>query len=124
MAKRSSRERPRVTTSQDVRSAVRAFIISHRDGYDKEQIKDLRIYLQAYHDFKGSMKTIESLIIEEMKGIGVEMKAKHLEEDLFSTTNGERAVLLGSCFCPKCGRFKNFKKECPHPNCGYHEMTV
>ena len=27
----------------------------------------------------------------------------------------------GSAFCPRCGLFKNYEKECPH--CGYHELT-
>jgi hypothetical protein len=50
------------------------------------------------------------------------MKAMHMEEDLFSSPNTGRKIKLGSCFCPECGRFKNYKKECPH--CGFHEMTV
>ena len=28
---------------------------------------------------------------------------------------------FGSAFCPRCGLFKNYEKECPH--CGFHEMT-
>lgn len=107
---------------QDIRSALRAFILSHKDGWGKDSLKDLKIYLQAYHGHKGSSKTIEKLLVEEMKSIGVEMKAMHIEEDLFSSTSGERKIKLGSCFCPDCGRFKNYKKECPQ--CGYHEMTV
>jgi hypothetical protein len=125
MVKRTTKEpRPRMTASQEIRSALRAFILAHREGWSDESLKDLKIYLQAYHSYRGSTKAIEALIMEEMKGIGVEMKAKHLEEELFSTNKSGKGILLGSCFCPRCGRFKNFKKECPHPNCGYHEMTV
>ena len=108
--------------SQEVRSALRAFILSHKNGWEKDSLKDLKIYLQAYHGFNRSTKTIETLLMEEMRSIGVEMKAMHMEEDLFSSPNSERKIKLGSCFCPECSRFKNYKKECPH--CGFHEITV
>lgn len=108
--------------SQDIRSALRAFIMSHKEGWEEGSLKDLKIYLQAYHEFNKSLRTIDALLIEEMKLIGVEMKAKHIEEDLFSTQKNGRRIKLGSCFCPECSRFKNYKKECPH--CGFLEMTV
>jgi hypothetical protein len=113
---------PKPSASQDIRSALRAFIMSHKEGWEKESLKDLKIYLQAYHGFNKSTKTIETPLMDEMRSIGVEMKALHMEEDLFSTSGSERKIKLGSCFCPDCGRFKNYKKECPH--CGFHEMTV
>jgi hypothetical protein len=112
----------KTSVSQDIRSALRAFIMAHKDGWEKESLKDLKIYLQAYHGYNKSIKTIEALLVDEMRSIGVEMKALHIEEDLFSSTKAERKIKLGSCFCPDCSRFKNYKKECPH--CGFHEMTV
>ena len=123
MSKKVEKEKnSKVSTSQDIRSALRAFIMSHKEGWEKESLKDLKIYLQAYHGFNKSTKTIEALLMDEMRSIGVEMKAMHMEEDLFSSKNAERKIKLGSCFCPDCSRFKNYKKECPH--CGFHEMTV
>ena len=107
---------------QDVRSALRAFILAHKDGHGKVEARDLLIYLDAYHNYSLNLEDLEGLLQREKKSIGVEMKALHMEEDLFSTSNGERPVKLGSCFCPECGRFKNYMKECPH--CGLHEMTV
>lgn len=112
----------KVKASPEVRSALRAFILSHQKGYGKTEIGDLKIYLDAYHGFHPSGKDLEVLIDKEMKSIAVEMKARHMEEDLFSPPAGDRPVKLGSCFCPRCSRFKNYKKECPH--CGHHEMTV
>ena len=94
--KTPKKQSTRIPTSQEIRSALRAFILSHREGWDDGSLKDLKIYLQAYHDFKGSTKTIEALLVEEMKGIGVEMKAKHLEEALFSTSKDVGGILLGS----------------------------
>ncbi|MGA1872271.1 MAG: hypothetical protein ACMUHY_01240 [Thermoplasmatota archaeon] len=106
----------------EVRSAVRAFFLSHRDGHSDEDLKDLRMYIEAYHDMRFSSKQLEALIREEMTNIAVEMKAKHMEEELFAPNENEKRVYLGSCFCPRCSRFKNYKKECPH--CEHHEMTV
>jgi len=106
----------------EVRSVLRAFILSHQAGYGEAELEDLKIYLDAYHGLHPSGKDLELLIVKEKKSIAVEMKAMHMEEDLFSPPAGDRPVKLGSCFCPGCSRFKNYKKECPH--CGHHEMTV
>ena len=120
--KTPKKQTARIKTSQETRSALRAFVLAHTERWDDGSLKDLKIYLQAYHDFKGSTKTIEVLLVEEMKSIGIEMKAKHMQQDLFSTNKNGDGIMLGSCFCPKCNGFKNFRKECPH--CGFHEMTV
>jgi hypothetical protein len=111
-----------VQAPSEVRSALRAFVLAHQEGYDDQDLEDLRIYLDAYHKFRASKKDLGPLIEKERTSIAVEMKARHMEEDLFSPPAGDRPVKLGSCFCPTCSRFKNYKKECPH--CGHHEMTV
>ncbi|MBN1391140.1 MAG: hypothetical protein JXA22_10915 [Candidatus Thermoplasmatota archaeon] len=110
------------SVSMEVRSAIRAFLLAHRDGYTGTAVRDLILYINAYHKISLTPKDVEALIMKEMKGIAVEMKAMHMEEDLFSPSDTKRKINLGSCFCPVCSKFKNYKKECPH--CGNHEMTV
>jgi hypothetical protein len=123
MKKGSGKKRStRIDAPAEVRSALRAFVLAHREGREKQDLEDLRIYLDAYHQYRISTKELETLIEKERTSIAVEMKARHMEEDLFSPPVGDRPVKLGSCFCPRCSRFKNYKKECPH--CGHHEMTV
>lgn len=111
---------PRVP--MEVRSAIRAFMLAHREDSTKSSIRDLILYIDAYHKIKLTPKEVEALMMKEMKSVAAEMKARHMEEDLFSASGTERRIILGSCFCPVCSKFKNYKKECPH--CGYHEMTV
>ncbi|MGA1848544.1 MAG: hypothetical protein ACMUHB_04305 [Thermoplasmatota archaeon] len=123
MNKRAAKKKAlRIDAPQEVRSAIRAFVLAHRRDIEKQDLEDLRIYLDAYHKYRTSTKELETLVDKERTSIAVEMKARHMEEDLFSPPAGDRPVKLGSCFCPKCSRFKNYKKECPH--CGHHEMTV
>ncbi|MBN1540011.1 MAG: hypothetical protein JW939_07690 [Candidatus Thermoplasmatota archaeon] len=111
---------PRVP--MEVRSAIRAFMLAHQEKRSKSSIRDLILYIDAYHKIKLTPGDVEALMMKEMKSIAAEMKARHMEEDLFSASSTGRRIALGSCFCPVCSKFKNYKKECPH--CGYHEMAV
>jgi hypothetical protein len=62
---------------------------------------------------------IEALLVEEIKGIKGAEKALDIEKNLLKPDD---KILLGSCFCHSCGRFKSYRKECPF--CGSLEMTL
>lgn len=90
---------------------------------DKKKLSLLRKYLLK----KGINKTLKELRID----IEIFRAKMAQREDLDTweaklfTREGEKRpeqFRFGSAFCPKCGMYKNYEKECPY--CGFHEMTL
>jgi hypothetical protein len=105
--------------SMELKADLRSFLIAHPDGYEEDDLNDLRIYIEAFYRMKLKKKELEALLIEEIKGIEGSKKALKMNRELLTPQD---KILLGSCFCPACKRFKSYRKECPQ--CGHLEMTV
>lgn len=102
--------------------AVREFTFAHRDGYDRKDLELLQIYIRDLHKTKVSIEGLDALVLQAREEAKNKAVADEMESILFSTDRPIPKFKLGSPFCVKCSRFKNYKKECPF--CGYHEMTV
>lgn len=121
-SRRGGKKKEMIEVSGPTAQAVREFTYAHKDGYRKEDLEALRLYIR---DLYGESISIEGLsaLVEQAR---IEFKARAVNEDmesiLFSPDRPVPKFKLGSAFCSKCSRFKNYKKECPF--CGYHEITV
>lgn len=103
------------------RLIIRAFGLSHLKGYTQNDLEKLQAYL---HDMAGvdlSIKDLEKWIVKEVKRTEVERQLRDIDRKLFAPDLDEEDIKLGSGFCPECGMFKRFRKECPW--CGFLEMT-
>ena len=94
------------------------------EGHDEnDDLTELREYLKT----KG-IDIPEEDLKREIELIRLKRDQKlYLEriEALLFTPDGRMkppSFRYGSAFCPRCGLFKNYEKECPH--CGFHEMSI
>jgi hypothetical protein len=111
-----------VEVSGPAAMAVREFTLAHRDGHDRKDLEALRIYIKDLYDADLPVEGLHALVEQAKVEIRSEAVASEMESILFSAERPSPKFKLGSPFCPKCTRFKNYKKECPF--CGHHEMTL
>lgn len=103
--------------------AVRDFAAAHnRTGYDRKDLDALRIYLLDLFNTNVSAEGLHALVEQAKDEAKAKAVADDMESILFSPDRPVPRFKLGSAFCKRCERFKNYKKECPF--CGHHEMTV
>jgi len=108
-----------ITPSMELSSDLRSFLVAFPEGYTEMALEDLAIYVKAFHRLELGKEELEALLEEERSGMKKAGRALYIEKKLLEPKD---QILLGSCFCPVCTRFKSYRKECPH--CGFHEMTV
>lgn len=87
---------------------------------DKKKLRELHNYLKAIGiDIDYEVLKLE---IEHARTKIAHKKALQKAEAELFARGKVRKFRYGSAFCPHCGMFKNYEKECPY--CGYHEMTL
>ncbi|MFO8052299.1 MAG: hypothetical protein R6V01_11480 [Thermoplasmatota archaeon] len=121
MARKKVIRRSRTGLTRRARLVIRAFGMSHLDGYSKTHLEFLQAYLSdKYHvDLKPGM--LKDLVTEELRNVEKERRLEDIDRELFAPDMDPGDIKLGSSFCPSCGMFKRYRKECPW--CGHHEMT-
>ncbi len=120
--KKTPEKKDHVEVSGPSAMAVREFTLAHRDGHDIKDLEALRIYLKDLYDIDIPVEGLHALVEQAKVEIRSKAVADEMESILFSSERPAPKFKLGSAFCPKCTRFKNYKKECPH--CGHHEITL
>jgi len=108
-----------ITPSMGMSSDLRTFLAAYSEGFSEQALEDLALYIDAYHEVKLKREELLALLDKEGKSVENAARALYIEKKLLTPKD---KVLLGSCYCPSCARFKNFRKECPF--CGHHEMTI
>ncbi|MFW3146564.1 MAG: hypothetical protein ACMUIE_07110 [Thermoplasmatota archaeon] len=103
------------------RLIIRAFGLSHLGGYTQKDLEKLQAYLHDMAAMDLTMDDLEKWIVKEVKRTEVERQLRDIDRQLFAPDLDEEDIKLGSGFCPECGMFKRFRKECPW--CGFLEMT-
>lgn len=122
MAKKKTVRRTNVRIPRRANLVIRAFSLSHQKGYDKEHLAFLQAYLHDLYQVDIELKKLEGLIGKELVNVEKERRLEDIDRELFAPDLDPGSPKLGSSFCPECGMFKRFRKECPY--CGHHEMTV
>ena len=107
---------------EHARLIIRSFALSHPEGHGDKELSLLQAYLLDKHGFSINKKRLSSMIDQEDRKVKTEAVLKEIDTILFSTAKRPPSFKLGSSFCPECGMFKNYRKECPY--CSFHEMTV
>ena len=108
-----------ISPSLELSSDLRTFLVAFPDGYTEKDLEDLTYYIKAFHKIELKRDELEALLEKERSGNENARRAYYIEKKMLAPKD---KILLGSCFCPLCARFKSYRKECPH--CGFHEMTV
>jgi hypothetical protein len=103
------------------RLVIRAFGMSHPDGYTKLQLEFLQAYLHDKCGTEIGLQQLEKSVLKEVKDVEKERRLEDIDRELFAPDMDPGDIKLGSSFCPSCGMFKRYRKECPW--CGHHEMT-
>ena len=119
---KGSQEREMVEVTGPAALAVREFTFAHKGGHDKKDLELLQIYLKDLYGTRISIEGLHALVLQARDEEKNKAVADEMESILFSPDRPIPKFKLGSPFCQKCARFKNYKKECPF--CGHHEMTV
>lgn len=98
---------------------IMSYALAHGEN-PESTLEELTRYLSARVEavasdtVRGEVKTALNRIESPKKN--VEVLAK-----LFKKDGSVRRYRYGSGFCPTCGMFKDYHKECPY--CGHHEFT-
>ncbi len=121
-AKKTSVHKDHVEVSGPAAMAVREFTLAHREGHDRKDLEALKIYLVDLYDIDLSIEGLHALVEQAKVEIRSQAVADEMESILFSSERPAPKFKLGAAFCPKCSRFKNYRKECPF--CTHHEMTL
>ncbi|MGA1820868.1 MAG: hypothetical protein ACMUHU_07670 [Thermoplasmatota archaeon] len=108
-----------IAPSLEMSSDLRSFLAAFPNGFPEQALEDLSLYIDAFYNAKLDREELLALLEKERLNVKKAGRALYIEKKLLTP---EDRILLGSCYCPACTRFKNFRKECPH--CGNHEMTI
>jgi len=87
----------------------------------RKNLKDLHFYLMSEGIAKVSLKELKVMVDKAVTNVKMDMIKPSLRAILFTEDGKLRKYQYASDFCPKCGVFKNYHKECKF--CGYHEMA-
>ena len=87
----------------------------------RKKIQDLHFYLMSENITDISLRELKLMVDKALLNIKMDMIKPSLKAKLFTEEGELRKFRFASDFCPKCGVFKNYHKECKF--CGYHEMA-
>ncbi|MEA3559536.1 MAG: hypothetical protein U9R75_09815 [Candidatus Thermoplasmatota archaeon] len=122
MAKKKKVRTAATGMTRRAKLVIRAFGLSHPDGYSHTQQEFLQAYLHDKFKINIELKQLEKKIKDELKNVEKERRLEDIDRELFAPDMDPSDIKLGSPFCSSCGMFKRYRKECPW--CGFHEMTV
>lgn len=101
----------------DIEGMLVSYVLAQEDPDDR--LEELRFFLKT-KGIEMDASTLKKQVHKVKKSIEHPKKMMELEAKLFNKEGTIRKYRFGSAFCPKCGMFKNYEKECPY--CGYLEM--
>ena len=123
----------RITGDRKIRR-MRIFREKHRVNLDtivlsyamvnktpRKNLKDLHFYLLSEGVADISLKRLRAMVNNTLTNIRMDKIKPSLMSKLFTDDGKLRRYRFASDYCPKCGVFKNYHKECGF--CGYHEMS-
>ena len=87
----------------------------------RKNLKDLHFYLLSEGIADISLKRLRAMVNNTLTNIRMDKIKPPLMSKLFADDGKLRRYRFASDYCPKCGVFKNYHKECGF--CGYHEMS-
>ena len=102
---------------------LETIIISYAmvNEHPKKNLKDLHFYLLSEGIAEISLKELKLMVDKAILNVKMDLIKPSLKAKLFTDKGEMRKYQFASDFCPKCGVFKNYHKECKF--CGYHEMS-
>ena len=102
---------------------LETIIISYSmvNEHPKKNLKDLHFYLLSEGITDISLKELKLMVDKAVLNVKMDLIKPSLKAKLFTDKGELRKYQFASDFCPKCGVFKNYNKECKF--CGYHEMS-
>lgn len=86
-----------------------------------KNIDDLHFYLQTEGISNVSMIRLKQMVKRAENNVKVDIIKGPLKSTLFTRDGKVRKYQYGADYCPKCGIFKNYHKECSF--CDHHEMA-
>lgn len=87
----------------------------------EKNIKDLHFYLVSEGLADISLGKLRAMVMKAVTNVRMDMIEPALKAKLFTKDGKIRPYKFGSDFCPECGVFKNYHKECTF--CGHHELS-
>jgi len=98
---------------------ITSYALAHTED-PESRLEELTRYLSAQ---VGAVDAdmVRSEVRKAIERIESTKRDKELLAKLFKKDGSIRRYQHGSPFCPVCGMFKDYHKECPY--CGHHELT-
>ncbi|MEF8873335.1 MAG: hypothetical protein V5A88_01545 [Candidatus Thermoplasmatota archaeon] len=104
-----------------LRRIINSYILAQEDPYDERKLKLLQKYLHSKKIGDINIKVLKRYIKRRLAVKKQNKRLKKMENELFTKDEGSKNIKYGSGFCPKCGMYKDYQKECPY--CNKLELT-
>lgn len=101
--------------------AIMSYVHAGGTEKNRKRLKKLQSYLKDM-GFDIDLKSLALEVSYARAKMGHKKALDRTEAELFTPEGKPRRYRYASAFCPNCGMFKNYEKECPY--CTYHEMTL
>lgn len=117
------RQQTRKEESEGPKATMETILLSYAmvNKEPRKNVKDLQLYLLSEGLADLSLKELKVMVDKALMNIRMDMIKPSLKAKLFTEDGKLRKYQFASDFCPRCGVFKNYHKECKF--CGYHEMS-
>lgn len=105
---------------RDLIGIFTSYTLSNSKDLD-ERLEELKTFIEQTQNISLDLTSLRNYVYKMKEHIAYPNKLRRSEAKLFSKDRKVRRYKFGSDFCPSCGIFKNYEKECHR--CGFHEMT-
>lgn len=107
--------------SKKLKRIINSYILAQDEPHDEQKLRLLQRYLYTKNIGKVDLDVLKKYIERRLKTKERNKKLKKMETKLFKKDEEAKKIRYGSGFCPNCGMYKDYQKECPY--CNKLELT-
>jgi hypothetical protein len=104
-----------------VSGMIVSYVDAGGDTYDPKRLQGLKYLIKTEAGLDLDIEYLKRKIATLYRERERSKKKERLMADVFHADLPEERLRIASGYCPRCRRFKNFRKECPF--CSHLEMT-
>jgi hypothetical protein len=105
---------------RDLIGIFTSYTVTNYNDLDN-RLEELRLFIQRTKNISLDLNSLRNYVYKMKMHMDFPKELVRSEAELFTKKRKVRKYKFGSDFCPSCGIFKNYEKECHR--CGFHEMT-
>jgi len=111
----------RAIAKKRLKRIINSYILAQDNPYNEKKLKLLQRYLYSKNIGRINIDVLKKYIKRRLDMTEENKRLKKIEAKLFTKEGKTKKIKYGSGFCPNCGMYKNYEKECPY--CNKLELT-